>query len=273
MDYWSFVIEGQVALVSPNRAAAPGSVNLAAVSELADLLDTLADLYETVRVVVITGDEGRFLGDVDREEFAFRLPGDGDDSGDHVDWYAWDRVRVALSGIPQPTVAAVDGEATGGGYVIALDCTLRIASARASFGPSEVDLGIVGTQGFDRLLRLVGPAVGAELLLTKRIVQADEAKRTGLVTEVLPAEGFSEQLSKWCESVASVPNVFEIKRILVGQDFVARSELWAERPWKGLASLVDSGSMASNGASSTLAAVSRQAVKSGDCGCHSRSLR
>jgi enoyl-CoA hydratase len=279
VDYWSFVIEGQVALVSPNQAAAPGSLNLAAVSELADLLDTIGSLRETARLIVITGREGQFLDDVDRDELAPSTPpGAEDETRDREersapDWYAWHRVGMNLHSIPQPIVAAIDGKARGGGYLIALHSTLRIASERAALGPAEVSLGIVGADGFPRLIRLVGHSRAAELLLSNRVVEAEEAKEIGLVNDVFPANGFVEKLLERCESIASVPNAFEIKRCLSGQDFVARSELWVERPWKGAASLVDGPAMRAGGPGAREPVAVGRSAQSGDCGCHSSSQR
>ena len=170
------------------------------------------------------------LADVDRDEFALSIPFAGDDAPDQVapdqvDRYAWDRVKVTLAQMPQPTVAAIDGRVADGALVVALNCTLRICTERATFGPAELSLGIVGTQSSARLVRLIGPSLTVELLMTKRIVQADEAKRIGLSSDVLPTEGFMEHLRGWCEPIASVENLFEIKRSVIGEDFVARSEL------------------------------------------------
>jgi enoyl-CoA hydratase len=238
MDFWSFAIEDQIAVVSPNEGAAK-SLTLEAVAELSGVLTEVGALRSTVGVVVITGgDDGLFVGEVDRDEFALSVPGAGDDARDQADWYAWHRVGVLLESIPQPTVAAIDGVAAGGGYVLALNCTLRIASERAALGPAELSLGIVGTQSFSRLVRLIGPSLTAELLLTKRVVQADEARRIGLINDVLATEGFMEHVRRWCEPIPTVPNLFEIKRSIVDEDFVARSELWAQKPWNGPASVL-----------------------------------
>jgi enoyl-CoA hydratase/carnithine racemase len=170
-------------------------------------------------------------------------------------------------------VAAIDGEAAGGGYLIALGSTLRIASERAALGPAEVSLGIVGTDGFPRLIRLIGSSRTGELLLSKRVVRADEAKEIGLVNDVLPTHGFIEKLLERCESIASVPNVFEIKRCLSDHDFVSRSELWVEPPWKGAASLVDSSAKGANEPNTREPVAVGRPAQSGDCGCHSSRQR
>ena len=98
------------------------------------------------------------------------------------------RVSRALADLPMPTVAAIEGDALGGGLELALACDLRIASARARLGLPEVRLAVIpGAGGTQRLPSVVGPARARELILTGRIITADEAARIGLVNEVVPA--------------------------------------------------------------------------------------
>jgi enoyl-CoA hydratase/carnithine racemase len=86
-----------------------------------------------------------------------------------------------------PTLAAIEGNALGGGLEIALCCDLRIASGKARLGLPEVRLAVTpGGGGTQRLPRIVGPARAKELILTGRVIDADEAARIGLVTEVVP---------------------------------------------------------------------------------------
>jgi len=93
-----------------------------------------------------------------------------------------------LALLPMPTIAAIEGDALGGGLELALCCDLRIASARARLGMPEVRLAVVpGSGGTQRLPRVVGVARAKELILTGRIVDAAEAERIGLVNRVVPA--------------------------------------------------------------------------------------
>ena len=92
-----------------------------------------------------------------------------------------------LAGLPMPTIAAIEGDALGGGLELALCCDLRIASARARLGMPEVRLAVLpGSGGTQRLPRVVGPARAKELILTGRIIAAEEAERIGLINEVVP---------------------------------------------------------------------------------------
>jgi enoyl-CoA hydratase len=122
-------------------------------------------------------------------------------AGSHIGEFEGLRGRVAegkllleklvyreLARLPMPTIAAIEGDALGGGLELALCCDLRIASARARFGLPEVRLAVLpGSGGTQRLPRVVGPARAKELILTGRIIAADEAERIGLVNEVVPA--------------------------------------------------------------------------------------
>ena len=93
---------------------------------------------------------------------------------------------VALQELPQPSIAAVNGVALGGGFELALACDLRVASAAARLGVPEVKLGLLpGAGGTARLTRMLPSGVAKQLLLTGEPVTADEALRLGLVNEVV----------------------------------------------------------------------------------------
>ena len=172
----------------------PHLMSLADMTELADALGDLAlRTDEAILVVLAGGVDGYFLADADRDELA-RLAGSEGLEGALVegDPGAWHRALSTLESMPQPTVAAIDGHVGGGACATALACTLRIGSERANFGELEVNVGIVGADSAQRLTRLVGPAVTAELLLTGRIVESDEARRIGLLNDVLSTERFPD---------------------------------------------------------------------------------
>jgi enoyl-CoA hydratase len=97
-------------------------------------------------------------------------------------------VYRALAKLPMPTIAAIEGDALGGGLELALCCDLRVASERARLGLPEVRLAVIpGSGGTQRLPRVVGIARAKELILTGRILDAAEAERIGLVNRVVPA--------------------------------------------------------------------------------------
>ncbi len=97
-------------------------------------------------------------------------------------------VARRLAELPMPTIAAIEGNALGGGLELALCCDLRIASERARLGLPEVRLAVTpGAGGTQRLPRVVGAARAKELILTGKVLTAEEAERIGLVHEVVPA--------------------------------------------------------------------------------------
>ena len=90
-----------------------------------------------------------------------------------------------LETMPKPTIAAIDGFALGGGCELALACDLRYASPRSKLGQPEVNLGIIpGWGGTQRLARVCGLGFAKELVLTGRLVDAEEARTRGLVNDV-----------------------------------------------------------------------------------------
>jgi enoyl-CoA hydratase len=97
-------------------------------------------------------------------------------------------VARRLAELPMPTIAAIEGNALGGGLELALCCDLRIASERARLGLPEVRLAVTpGAGGTQRLPRVIGAARAKQLILTGAVLTAAEAERIGLVTEVVPA--------------------------------------------------------------------------------------
>ena len=153
--------------------------------ELGDALAVLAAAPAgAVRAVVVTGSgERAFSAGSDVREFETQR---GPGGRARLELEA--RVSRALADLPMPTIAAIEGNALGGGLEFALACDLRICSSRARLGLPEVRLAVTpGAGGTQRLPRVVGPARARELILTGRVIDADEASRIGLVNEVVPA--------------------------------------------------------------------------------------
>ena len=168
---------------------------------------------DDVRAVVVSG----------RGERAFC-------AGSHIGEFIELRGRVAekkllleklvyrqLATLPMPTIAAIEGNALGGGLELALCCDLRVASVAARLGMPEVRLAVIpGSGGTQRLPRVVGPARAKELILTGRILEAGEAAAIGLVNRVVPA---GEALAAAMETAAEIAQrgplaVREAKRLI-----------------------------------------------------------
>lgn len=126
-------------------------------------------------------------------------------------------VARRLAELPMPTIAAIEGNALGGGLELALCCDLRIASERARLGLPEVRLAVTpGAGGTQRLPRVIGIARAREMILAGRVITAAEAERIGLVHEVVPAGGAVRRATEVGEEIAARGPlaVREAKRLL-----------------------------------------------------------
>jgi enoyl-CoA hydratase len=113
----------------------------------------------------------------------------------------------AVARIPKPTVAAITGYALGGGLELALCCDFRVCGDNAKVGQPEILLGVIpGGGGTQRLARLVGPSRAKDLILTGRMVTADEALAIGLVDEVVPADAVFTRAMEYAGQFAKGPS-------------------------------------------------------------------
>jgi enoyl-CoA hydratase/carnithine racemase len=176
-------IEDAVATVTLARTAARNALTW-------DMYDALTDACKRVagsgaRVLIIRGSGGAFSAGTDISQFADVRTGD--------DGVAYERrigaVVDAVEAVTVPTLASIDGPAVGGGCAIAVACDLRIASDTATFGvPVARTLGnCLSVENLARLVDLVGAGRATEMLLTGRMVSADQALEWGLVTRVVPS--------------------------------------------------------------------------------------
>jgi enoyl-CoA hydratase len=167
-------------VVTLDRPEAMNALDVPTLSALRDELRAFANDIET-RVVVLTGaGEKAFAAGADIRYMS------GLDVEAAQAWGALGHeCGRLLETIPQPTIAAVNGFALGGGCELALACDIRYASSAARLGQPEINLGIIpGWGGTQRLARVCGAGVAKELILTGRLVGADEALRIGLVNAV-----------------------------------------------------------------------------------------
>jgi len=172
--------ERAVATVYVDRPDAMNALDVATLTELRDRLVELRD-DDAVKAVVLTGAGDRaFIAGADIKAMSAM---DADAAK------AWGElghdVARRLESMPKPTIAAINGFALGGGCELAAACDIRYASSRAKLGQPEINLGIIpGWGGTQRLARVCGLGVAKDLILTGRVVDAEEALRIGLVNAV-----------------------------------------------------------------------------------------
>jgi enoyl-CoA hydratase len=169
-----------VALVTVDRQEAMNALDVATARELRDAAAALA-ADPTVRCVILTGaGERAFIGGADIKYMAQV------DAAQAREFAALGHeVGRLLETMPKPTIAAINGYALGGGCELALACDLRYASSTARLGQPEVNYGLVpGWGGTQRLARTTTIGFAKELVLTGRLVDAEEAYRRGLVDGV-----------------------------------------------------------------------------------------
>jgi enoyl-CoA hydratase len=169
-----------VAVVTIDRPEALNALNVETLTELRDRLRELAE-DDSTRVVVLTGaGERAFIAGADIKYMA----GLGREEARKWGGLGHEAARL-LEVMPKPTIAAINGFALGGGCELALACDLRYASSEARLGQPEIELGIVpGWGGTQRLARVCGLGAAKELILTGRLIHADEALRIGLVNAI-----------------------------------------------------------------------------------------
>ena len=188
-----------VALLTIDRPEARNALSFALLAELADELERL-DRDGRTRVAVITGAGDRaFAAGADIVELADQTPERLRTEGH---FGAWDR----LGAIGIPLIAAVRGFALGGGCELAMTCDLIVAGEDAQFGQPEIRIGVMpGAGGTQRLTRAVGIARAMELVLTGRMIGADEARGAGLVTTVVPPPDVLDEALRLADTIASMP--------------------------------------------------------------------
>lgn len=177
-------------------------LSFAALGQLEQLLLELSG-REDVSVVVLTGGvEGFFAAHADTED-VMRMENGQPPVGDPD---AWDRANLLLTDMPQLTVAAVNGQAWGGGCETALACNLILLSEAGHFRLLEVSKGVLpGAGGTQRLTRRVGVPRALHMILSTRILSGQEAVEWGLADALLPAENFISRVTAWLEPILCQP--------------------------------------------------------------------
>ena len=198
-DYETLLIERRdaVTLVTLNRPQALNALNSRLLAELLDATRAL-DADPAQRCMVVTGSPKAFAAGADIKEM--QAQGFADMYG-HDFFAGWD----SFARTRKPIVAAVAGYALGGGCELAMMCDFILAADTAKFGQPEIRLGVTpGMGGSQRLARAVGKAKAMEMVLTGRMIGAEEAERCGLVARVVPAAELLDEALKTAETIAGM---------------------------------------------------------------------
>ena len=190
--------QGHVALITIDRPEALNALNSQVLTDLDQVLDQV-EADEEIYVAVLTGAGRSFVAGADIAEMKDFTSSDGKRFGVHGG-----NVFLKLENLSKPVIAAVNGFALGGGCELSMDCDIRLASEKAKFGQPEVGLGITpGFGGTQRLPRIVGVSKAMELILTAKVIKADEAKAIGLVSEVYPPEELLPKAMELAEAICA----------------------------------------------------------------------
>lgn len=188
----------RVGVVTINRPDALNALSSQVLRDLSDILD-LVELNEEIYVVVLTGAGRSFVAGADISEMKNYNAVQAKAFSD-----AGNSLFLRIENFPKPVIAAINGFALGGGCELAMACDIRLASEKAKFGQPEVGLGIPpGFGGTQRLPRLVGYAKAMELILTSRVIGAQEAAEIGLINAVYQAEELMQQAFAMADSIAA----------------------------------------------------------------------
>ncbi len=189
-----------VATLTLNR---PERLNAIDISTLEEILVALAEVRRSAaRVLVIAGNGKAFCAGADQGEMVPRAPAEWERIVDHY----LDPLR-ALIALPIPTVAKIHGDCVGGGVGLALSCDFRIMREGARIGIPFVKIGLAGCDmGAGYFLpRMIGFGRALDLMMTGRLIGAEEAERIGLVQRVFPAESFEAEAAALIAQLAAGP--------------------------------------------------------------------
>lgn len=180
-------VGGGVVVLTLNRPETLNAMSNELVDELHAAFDELA-ADDSCRAVILTGAGRGFCSGHDLNDFDDIAPGAASVQEVLALQEHWAALVQRMASLPQPVIAAVNGPAAGGGLALALGADTRVCTESARFNAAFVRLGISGCDmGVSYLLpRLVGPTVAFEMMLTGRLIDAAEAKRVGLVLDVVP---------------------------------------------------------------------------------------
>ncbi|HKE33231.1 MAG TPA: enoyl-CoA hydratase-related protein [Candidatus Angelobacter sp.] len=227
-----------MAYVTIDRPKVLNALNMATMQELHQVFVDLKDDRE-IRVVILTGGgEKAFVAGADINELAKNNPVEA-----KAYTHRGQAVLDLIENLGKPVIACINGFALGGGCEIAMACTMRLASENAKLGQPEVKLGIIpGYGGTQRLPRLVGTGRALQMVLTGEMISAQEAHRTGLVNEVVPADRLIARAEEIAgKIIANAPLAIQycLEAVNQGMNMTLEKGLFLEATLFGMCSATD----------------------------------
>ncbi len=202
-----------VLLITLNRPEALNALNKQLMDELSGAL-IKADADPKISAMVITGSAKAFAAGADIKEMADKS---------YMDAYLEDFVTAnweQAAKCRKPVIAAVAGYALGGGCELAMMCDFILAADTAKFGQPEITIGAIpGAGGTQRLAKFVGKSKAMEMVLTGRMMDAEEAERCGLVSRVVPADTLIDEAMDVAKKIAS----FSRPSVMIAKESVNRA--------------------------------------------------
>lgn len=200
MAYEHILVEtrGSVGLITLKRPKAMNALCADLAREIAEAVEAY-EADDNIGALVVTGSEKAFCAGADIKEMSDK---------NYMDVYKEDFITVnweRLSHCRKPVIAAVAGYALGGGCEFAMMCDFILAADTAKFGQPEILIGTIpGAGGTQRLTRFIGKAKAMEMVITGRMMDAEEAERAGLVSRIIPAAELVEEAIKTAEKISNL---------------------------------------------------------------------
>ena len=204
--------------ITIQRPQALNALNASVIGQLSEAIDT-AQTDAEVQTIVLTGSgEKAFVAGADIKEFSDYNGREGKALAQKGQDLLFNRIERSS----KPVIAAINGFALGGGLELALACHIRIASNNARMGLPEVSLGVIpGYGGTQRLPQIVGKGKAMEMILSARMIGADDAAACGLVNAVVSQEELLETAHKMAHSImknSPVAVATAIQAVLAGYE-------------------------------------------------------
>lgn len=220
------------ALITINRPEVRNALNAETLKELGEAIDQ-CEMNVEVNVIVFKGaGDKAFAAGADINQLRERKMLDALSPG-------MQGIYKKVENSPKATIAAINGFALGGGCELALACDIRVAAEHSKIGLPELNLGIIpGAGGTQRLSRIVGKGMALDMILTGKIISANEAERIGLVSEVVPVDKLDFVINQKAEAINSKgPIAIRLSKMVIhkGHDVDMDTALMIEKMAQSIA--------------------------------------